>query len=73
MNPSENNQNKYSESFWVLFLISLVLPYYLVAKKLFKPSSFGYRLFVALNLLWLLILFLICAKLVYEVTLTLLS
>ena len=64
---ADNNQNKYLRSFWLFLLITVILPYYIVAKKLFKPSSFAYQFYVALNLLWLLILFLITRKYLFDV------
>ena len=48
-----------NESFWVFFKIMVLLPYYMVAKKLFKPNSFAMKLFIVLNLIWFVVLFLV--------------
>lgn len=49
---NKNIQTHISELL-LYFVVTTLLPYYKVAKMLFKRNSFAYRLFLFLNTLWL--------------------
>ena len=49
--------NNYDTNFLSFLKTMIIIPYYMVAKKLFKPNSFAMKLFIVLNLIWFGVLF----------------